>query len=203
MMTDLLCEQTMDPETSRTFLQQIREQMERMQWLVSSLLKLAKLDAGAVVFMREPQAVFPLIHQAVAPLLVMMEGKELSLDISGQDDVRIMADRRWTVEALTNIIKNCIEHTRQGGLQITAVQTNLYTQIQDVYKRQGDDTAGASLWLRLPSRSPGGPPVSGESWTYGVDSPVQSRSSHLRRSRREHGDGDWRRDCLLYTSRCV
>ena len=130
MMTDLLCEQAMDPATGKTFLLQIREQMERMQWLVSSLLKLAKLDAGAVVFKREPLAVYPLIHKAVAPLLVLMESKELSLDIAGQEDAWIMADAHWTIEALTNIIKNCIEHTCEGGLQIAVVQTNLYTQIR-------------------------------------------------------------------------
>ena len=130
MMTDLLCEQPMDADTGKTFLLQIREQLERMQWLVSSLLKLAKLDAGAVTLKREPLTAFSLIHKAVAPLLVMMEDKGLSLEILGQDDAQIMADAHWTIEAFTNIIKNCIEHTKVGGLKIRAVQTNLYTQIQ-------------------------------------------------------------------------
>ncbi|MFR3483553.1 MAG: sensor histidine kinase [Clostridia bacterium] len=130
MMTDLLCEQPMDAATGKTFLLQIREQLERMQWLVSSLLKLAKLDAGAVTLKREPLTVFPLIHKAVAPLLVMMEDKGLSLEILGQDDAWIVADDHWTIEALTNIIKNCIEHTKVGGLKIRAVQTNLYTRFR-------------------------------------------------------------------------
>lgn len=143
MMTDLLCEQPMDAATGKTFLLQIREQLERMQWLVSSLLKLAKLDAGAVTLKREPLTVFPLIHKAVAPLLVMMEDKGLSLEILGQDDAWIVADDHWTIEALTNIIKNCIEHTKVGGLKIRAVQTNLYTQIQ--IEDTGEGIAKADL----------------------------------------------------------
>ena len=137
MMTDLLCEQPMDAATGKTFL------LQRMQWLVSSLLKLAKLDAGAVTLKREPLTVFPLIHKAVAPLLVMMEDKGLSLEILGQDDAWIVADDHWTIEALTNIIKNCIEHTKVGGLKIRAVQTNLYTQIQ--IEDTGEGIAKADL----------------------------------------------------------
>ncbi len=105
-------------EARRNSLRTLRRQMQRMDWLVNSLLKLAKLDAGTVQFRREPVALSALIARAAEPLSILMEvkGQHLCVQASGSAD----CDAAWTAEALGNILKNCTEHMGEGTITVTA-----------------------------------------------------------------------------------
>ena len=86
----------------------------RIQWITETLLKLSKLDAETVRFRPEPIAAKELIEQASGPLAIRMELKDIAFAI--EDDGAVLSiDRAWTVEALSNILKNCMEHTPEGG----------------------------------------------------------------------------------------
>jgi signal transduction histidine kinase len=129
MMTDLLCDAQLTEEKRREFTDRLRAQLKRIQWLVSSLLKLSKLDAKAVAFKPVLVSARTLLEKACAPLLIPIEirNQTLSLDDGG---VTIRCDENWTAEALVNILKNCVEHTPEGGrLSITCTSNPLYTQI--------------------------------------------------------------------------
>lgn len=137
VMADLLTESDLPQGKQAEFLHNIQSGLERMQWLVQSLLKLSKLDADAVVLKRETVNVEELIKKATEPLLIPMEFKNQELIIEGSSDVTFMGDRLWTIEAIGNIIKNCMEHTREGGrITISYGQNNLYTNI--VIKDNGE-----------------------------------------------------------------
>ena len=100
-----------------------------MNWLIQTLLKLSKLDAGTIVLKREDVRVSDLIKEAVKPFLVQMDVKNIICrqDISEQI---VSCDRNWTIEALQNIIKNCIEHMDDGGtLRITTDESHLFGRI--------------------------------------------------------------------------
>jgi len=97
------------------FTQNIRSQLERLQWLVSSLLKFSKVDAGATQFKKETVHVKKLIAKTAEHLLIPMEIKEQTLEIGGDDHAQFVGDFNWSREAITNIVKNCIEHTPSGG----------------------------------------------------------------------------------------
>ena len=114
MMTDLLCDGNPDEEKRREFTDRIRAQLERLQWLVESLLKLSRLDAGAVVL--TPASVSPeeLFQRAAAPVAIAAEVKNILL-ICETDGRPLHCDHAWTAEALVNILKNCIEHTPEHG----------------------------------------------------------------------------------------
>ena len=87
--------------------------LSRIDWLITTLLKISKLDAGTVQFKQEQIAVNQLLRNACEPLLVPMElrGQELTIQASGL----FAGDIAWTGEAIGNIVKNCMEHTPEGG----------------------------------------------------------------------------------------
>ncbi len=130
MMADLLREPQLPDAKRSEFTHNIQVQLERIDWLVSSLLKLSKIDAGTVVFKREEIAVKDLIQRALKPLLIPIDIKELTISVRGEDTVTFVGDRNWTVEALINIFKNCIEHTpEKGSLAVTFSENALFTEI--------------------------------------------------------------------------
>jgi len=100
-----------------------------MEWLALTLLKLARLDAGAVDLKREPVPLSALIERALSPLLIPVEVREQIVSVSGQD-ATVACDPEWTAEALGNIIKNAVENTPEGGhIEITYGKNPLYTFI--------------------------------------------------------------------------
>ncbi len=130
MMTDLLCDAQLPDEKRHEFTDRLRAQLERIQWLVASLLKLSKLDAKTVQFKRAPVPAKTLLDKACAPLLIPMEIKNQTLDLS-DNGVVIGCDKNWTAEALVNILKNCIEYTPEGGhIRITCSDNPIFTQIR-------------------------------------------------------------------------
>lgn len=130
VMADLLSD-AMLPTTKRTeFTRNIRIQLERIDWLVTSLLKLSKIDAGTVQFKKDAIVVKDLIKKALEPVLIPMDIKEQTVLIKGEETVSFIGDLNWTVEALINILKNCVEHTGEGGsIAITYAENALYTEI--------------------------------------------------------------------------
>ena len=126
VMTDLLREEGLEAEKRQQFTRSIHTQLQRIEWLVSSLLKLAKLDAGVIRFQRRQE----LLREALAPIQIPLELKEIQTEIRGDTDAVLLCDRQWTAEALVNILKNCMEHTPKGGrIQAEIRDTALYTQI--------------------------------------------------------------------------
>ncbi|MDR0424930.1 MAG: HAMP domain-containing histidine kinase [Clostridiales Family XIII bacterium] len=107
IMADLL--EGAPPEKQAEFIANIRTSLVRTEWLVSVLLKMAKLDAGMVQFSRESVPAGALAGLALEPLQVLLDLKNQSIAISG--DAGLPCDRRWTAEALTNVIKNASEHS--------------------------------------------------------------------------------------------
>ncbi|MGY3778046.1 sensor histidine kinase [Isobaculum melis] len=115
MMTDLLSDPQLPVAKRVEFIEHIRQQLERIEWLVGSLLKMSKIDAKAVVFKKEPILMKDLIEQALNPLLVPIDMKEVAIQFTGDDTIFWHGDKHWTVEALVNVLKNAIEHVSQKG----------------------------------------------------------------------------------------
>lgn len=130
MMTDLLRQEELEKEKRQEFARSIASQLQRIQWLVSSLLKLAKVDGGAIRFARKPEAVDDLLRKALEPIQIPLDIKGIDVKITGDTNTLLFCDKQWTVEAFLNVLKNCMEHTPEGGLIQVRVQDNpLYTQL--------------------------------------------------------------------------
>lgn len=130
VMADLLSDSKL-PEAKRSeFTHKIVLQLERIDWLVSSLLKLSKIDAGTAVFKKELVRVPELLEKAIEPLLIPMDIKEQSISLKGEESVSFIGDLKWSQEAFINILKNCVEHTPAGGsIAVSYTENALFTEI--------------------------------------------------------------------------
>ena len=107
---------------------ELYELLDRIDWLITTLLKISKLDAGTVSFNKETVSLETLIKKSCSPLLIPIElhGQELILRAEGN----FYGDLAWTSEAVGNIVKNCMEHTPEGGrIEIDAAENALYSEI--------------------------------------------------------------------------
>ncbi|AWP27057.1 two-component sensor histidine kinase [Paenibacillus glucanolyticus] len=130
VMADLLSAPDLPPAKRSEFTHHIRVQLERIDWLVSSLLKLSKMDAKTIPFKKDPILVKSLIQKALEPIMIPMDIKGQSVSIAGDDNVSFVGDFNWTAEAVINILKNGVEHTPEGGaIAITYSENTLFTEI--------------------------------------------------------------------------
>lgn len=130
VMTDLLSSDDTSESKRSEFISVIENQLDKMKWLITNLLKISKLDAGTTVLKREEHASAEVIKSAVEPFILTLELKNITLD-NTVCDFPLNIDKSWTVEAIQNIIKNCIEHTAQGGkLCISSESTHIFDVIR-------------------------------------------------------------------------
>jgi signal transduction histidine kinase len=106
------------------------ELLARMDWLLSALLKISKIDAGTAVFHNEKVLTQNLIKKAVEPFSIPLELRGTELRINCNEDSCLTCDINWMAEAIGNILKNCMEHTGEGGIiEINCNENAIYTEI--------------------------------------------------------------------------
>ena len=124
-----LLENETDASKRREFTEIINTQCEKMSWLIQTLLKLSKLDAGTAEMNAESFSVSDVIENSLAPFMLTMDLKNISVKKS-INEFALSGDKNWTAEALQNIIKNCIEHTADGGtLTVSTDETTVFGRI--------------------------------------------------------------------------
>lgn len=117
-------------ETKVEFLDKIKSQLSRMEWLIKSMLKLSKVEAKVINFENKKINIKELINKSISPSLIPMELKNIDLSINGDKKASYIGDINWSSEALVNIIKNCVEHTNENGsLTINYEENPLYAEI--------------------------------------------------------------------------
>lgn len=121
----------MDDGTRQDFLREIRRQLNLIEELVTSLLKLSKFDSGTVKLNPVPLTAEKLLSDATENLSVLSDLKNIAITAEGDLDVSFLADRRWQTEAVSNILKNCIEHSPENSkITVTAENTGIYLRIK-------------------------------------------------------------------------
>lgn len=140
LMLSMLKEPDISESRRAELMFSLKHMLSRIDWLIETLLKISKIDAKTAFFEKNRVYVKNLIQKAAQPL-------ETSLDVHGQQlmvkvsDEYFTGDLSWSAEALGNILKNCIEHTPDGGsICITCEQTGIYTQITVCDSGSGFDT---------------------------------------------------------------
>ena len=120
IMADLL--EDAPPEKQKEFLLNIKKELDHTQWLATALLKMAKLDAGAINFSVKENSSKDLVDNAVKTLQILLEVKNQQVEISGE--TTLLCDEKWTTEVLTNVIKNASEHSPEGSTINVKVGSN-------------------------------------------------------------------------------
>ena len=129
LVVTLLSDEDLDYQKRIRLTRELKRQLERIQWLIESLLKLSKIDAGTAVFESKEVPVKKLLERASEPFLIPMELRGQQLEITSGSESYV-GDFQWSVEAVGNILKNAMEHTPEGGsIKVTASETALYTEL--------------------------------------------------------------------------
>lgn len=130
VMADLLDNPNLPAGKREEFTKNIHAQLKRIEWLVSSLLKLSKIDAGSVIFKKDRISVDQLIKKVTDQFLIQMDVNQQTLVIKDDTLLSFVGDFNWTAEAMINIIKNSVEHTPDGGkITISYSDNALFTEI--------------------------------------------------------------------------
>ncbi|QED49321.1 sensor histidine kinase [Cytobacillus dafuensis] len=116
MYNDILTEKELSKEQKLMFLDQGRQQLERMNWLIQSLLKLAKLDVGAIQFQKKNASLSRTVQGSVEILKDFAVQKGVEVKVTTDEECFMKHDTDWLTEALLNVIKNAIEHTPSSGM---------------------------------------------------------------------------------------
>lgn len=129
----------MDYSTRKKFIYEALNQVNGMSWMIVSMLKLSRIDAGVVEFNNENISINKIIEEAVGNLEVIAEIKNVNIeknidnrneDELNKSDIYINGDYNWNREALQNIIKNAIEHSRhKGTVKINITDNDVYTAV--------------------------------------------------------------------------
>ncbi|MBR5178850.1 MAG: HAMP domain-containing histidine kinase [Lachnospiraceae bacterium] len=135
----MLSEEDIPYEERIRFVRGIKKQLERMQWLVETLLKMSKIEAGTVTFKKERLDVHELVQKACEPLLIPLELRDIKLKIE-TNNAGLTGDMDWLAEAIGNIVKNCMEHTPEGGqITINSEENAIFTVLTVEDTGQGFD----------------------------------------------------------------
>lgn len=130
VINDILKNDSIENSKKKEMLHKNKLQLERIEWLVTSILKLSRLESGTVELKQVPVNAEDIIKKAIEPLKIPIELKEQQLDLNIENIV-LTVDENWTVEALVNIIKNAHEHTGLGGkIMIVCNDNPIYTEIK-------------------------------------------------------------------------
>ena len=121
--------QMMKQDFAGKHLEQIEKQLLRLTHLEEALLILARLDAGTLLLQKDKVDVFTALVLAADNLQELFAGSGTSIDIPELGEAVITADLEWTMEALMNLMKNCMEHNRGGTIHCSYTQNPLYTEI--------------------------------------------------------------------------
>lgn len=131
LLMSFLQSRELSDEDRMKYVAEINSHLRRIDWLISSLLKISKLDAGTVVMKREKTPVAELIARAAESIMIPLEIREQLFDYTAIGNESFMGDMNWSIEAISNIVKNCMEHTPNGGyICVKASENILYTKIE-------------------------------------------------------------------------
>ena len=130
MIDNILDNDEMDTKTKRKFLISIKREIININFLVQNLLKLSKFDANVIKFDKEEVLIKDIIDEAIKKVSALSELKGVSIKVSGDKGSTIKCDFMWEVEALSNIIKNSIEHIEgEGFVEVNYTKNKVYSRI--------------------------------------------------------------------------
>ena len=130
IMLDILIDNNIDYNKSQEFIKDIKKNILNINLLIQEILKLSKFDANAIKFVNKNYYIYKMINKAVENVSILCDLKNIDIVVEGNKNIKINCDMMWQVEALTNIIKNSIEHANDNSkIYIMYDENNLYTSV--------------------------------------------------------------------------
>ncbi len=131
MLDNILSDENMPEDIKKDFIKDIKREIVNIKFLVESILKLSKIDSNSIKFIKKEVFIKDIINEAVKNVSMLSELKNIEIIVSGDDSIKTICDLKWQVEAITNILKNCIEHSYENKkIYINYNQNNMYTELK-------------------------------------------------------------------------
>lgn len=165
----IMQEEAKEQPVIKEFTDLSEQELDRIDALVQNLLKIAKLDAGTITFEKQEESVPEMMDTIKKQFSLRCRQEGKSLDLSGDEELSLLCDRAWFMEAISNLVKNAFDHTEAGDtiriawkqsaslIQITVKDTGCGVHPEDLYhifkrfyrSRFSKDTQGVGLGLPL------------------------------------------------------
>lgn len=130
MLDNILDNPEMDDKTKEKFIQNIKREITNISSLVGEILKLSKFDASVIKFEEQQVFIDDIVKSAISNVEMMAELKNINIEVNNQDNIKLVCDAKWQIEAITNILKNCIEHSKDDSTITIDIDSNkIYKQI--------------------------------------------------------------------------
>lgn len=130
MLDNILDNPDMDSNTKEKFIQNIKREITNISSLVGEILKLSKFDASVIKFEEQQVFIDDIVKSAISNVEMMAELKNINIEVNNQDNIKLVCDAKWQIEAITNILKNCIEHSKDDSIITIDIDSNkIYKQI--------------------------------------------------------------------------
>lgn len=127
---NLIDDNNMTDELKIEFLKDIRREIMKINFLIQSLLKLSKFDSNTISYINKSVKVKNIINKSIKNVSAICDLHNINIEVISNDDITIFCDEMWQIEAITNIIKNCLEHSKDNSkLTISYEDNNVYTKI--------------------------------------------------------------------------
>ncbi len=136
MLDNILDSPDMDLQTRNDFIKDIYREIANVKFLVQNLLILSKFDANTITFNEKEEKLEDIIEEAKQNVASICDLKNIQILVEGKEDAKTTCDLKWQVEALTNILKNCAEHSNNNTkINVLYSENNMYSEI--VIKDEG------------------------------------------------------------------
>ena len=130
MVTDTLLAKPVTEQERRDFLQGIRSQTDKLEFLVQSMGKASRLETGAITLEKKDGPLLDTLAQAMSGIVYGAEQKGISVEVQCPDNLRVSHDSKWTAEALFNLLDNAVKYTPAGGkISVSVEQWEMYVKL--------------------------------------------------------------------------
>lgn len=131
MLDNILDDKEMPENIKNEFIKDIKREIINIKFLVESILKLSKIDSNTIKFIKKEVTIQKIIAEAIKNISMIREIRNVKINVKGNATDTIICDMKWQVEAITNILKNCIEHSKENGeIDIEYEKNDIYNEIK-------------------------------------------------------------------------
>lgn len=130
MVNSTLLEQNMPENKQQEFLRAVAGQLDKLDFLMQAMIKTSRLETGVITLTKKDCSVYETLAAALGGIFLFAENKSIHVEVDCPEDLTVSHDRKWTTEALFNILDNAVKYTADGGsVYVTAVRWEMYTKI--------------------------------------------------------------------------
>lgn len=151
MVTDTLLAKPVTEQERRDFLQGVRSQTDKLEFLFQALVKTSRLETGAIRLEKKDGLLIDTLAQAMSGIVYGAEKKGIAVSVQCPEDLRVSHDSKWTAEALFNLLDNAVKYTPAGGkISVSVEQWEMYVKLDVADTGKGiPESSQAAIFRRF------------------------------------------------------